>query len=101
MGFCSKAEAIQNTLYLHLGLLDAFGDFYLLFTCEQGHLPHLFEIHAHWVIKNIKLAVLLFILFLFFVWIFFVLNAIYFRRFDDVNLHSTQLPDNGFKILWV
>ena len=35
--------------------LDAFGDLYFLFACQQRHLPHLLEIHAHRIVQCIQM----------------------------------------------
>ena len=53
-----EAEAVNDTLHLVLGILNALGNLHLLFACEQGHLAHLLKVHANGVIQNIELGLL-------------------------------------------
>ena len=49
-----KAEAVNDFADFVLGGFDALGNFHLLLARQQGHLPHLFEIHPHRVVENIQ-----------------------------------------------
>jgi len=49
-----EAEAVNDFADFVLGGFDALGNFHLLLARQQGHLPHLLEIHPHRVVENIE-----------------------------------------------
>ena len=56
MGSRDKAEAVEVPLHPDLGIFDALGNFDLLLTGQQRHLPHLLEVHPHRIIEDIQPA---------------------------------------------
>ena len=99
----NKAEATEMFLHHDLSLLDALRDFDLLIAGQQRHLPHLLEIHPHWVIENIDFGgrSTLFFLFLIIGLFFAVPVAIHFGRLDDIDLQSAQTRENQVQFVGV
>ena len=56
-----ETEAIDDALYLVFRILNAFRNLHLLFACQERHLTHLLEIHAHRVVEDIEFVLLLFL----------------------------------------
>ena len=54
-----EAQAINQTLHLEFGLLDAPENLHLLLAREQGHSAHLVHIHPNGVVQGIESAVFL------------------------------------------
>ena len=54
-----EAQAINQTLHLEFGLLDALANLHLLLAREQGHLAHLVHVHPNRVVQGIESAVFL------------------------------------------
>ena len=101
MGLSGKAEPIDMLLHHVLGFFNSFRNFNLLLPCQQRHLAHLFEIHADRIIQNIEFCLRL-LFFLFFLRLLLsVFVTINFRGFDDVDLHSPQLGENGLQFFSV
>ena len=101
MGLSGKAEPIDMLLHHVLGFFNSFRNFNLLLPCQQRHLAHLFEIHADRIIQNIEFCLRL-LFFLFFVGLLLsVFVAIDFGGFDDVDLHSPQLRENGIQFFGI
>ena len=94
-----EAELVQMFGDLDLGILDALGDFDLLFACQKRHLAHLLEIHADRVVENIEFLVCLGLLLTAAVVIaFLVFVAVDFGGINDVKLHVAQALHDGFDI---
>ncbi len=48
-----ETEAVDDPGDFRLGLLNALGNLHLLLARQQGHLPHLVQIHPHRVVQNV------------------------------------------------
>ena len=57
-----EAKTVKDALDLHLGRLDTLGNLDFLLTRQQRNLPHLLEVHANRVVKNVQPTLLSFAL---------------------------------------
>ncbi len=95
IGIGGTADSVKETGRVDFRLFDSFGDFHFLFAGQEGHLPHLFEVHPNGVVEHITTSALFFALFFFHP----SLEILYLVGANDLDFHTLKQCGDLFNIL--
>ena len=102
IGIGHESKLMEMAGHFHFGILDAFGDFDLLFAGKQRDLAHLLEIHPDRVIKDVEFLVGFDVLILAVAFVaFFVFVSINLGSIDDIKLHVAQALHDGLYVIGI
>ena len=85
-----EAEAVNDFFNLVLRSFNAFGNLHFLLAGEQGHLAHLFQVHADRIIKDVQPPLFFFRIDLGLLDV----QVIHFRLVHDLDLEIAQFDEN-------
>ena len=88
-----EAEAVDDFFDLVFRVFNPLGNLDLLFARQQGHLPHLLEIHPHRIVQNVQPG---FVLFLFRLRLF---DAVHLGLVHDFHLEIAELDVDFIQFL--